>query len=657
MAVEASAAVGTEKVFVGRQRELSLLLDQFAPAGAVVSFVTGPAGVGKSALLSRLAAAAAERRREVVALDCRTIEPTEAGFVAALGKALGFDKPEATLSDVVALVAGGPPSLLVLDNYEVFRLVDTWLRQELVPALPTGARLVIAGREPPVARWITTLNPLVLVLGPLRQHESVELLRAFEVPDELAGRVAEFVRGHPLALQLAASTARARPELGPEDIATHHAVGELAELYLEGVDDPSTREAIEAASVLRRLNVGLLEALLPGASGRESYERLRALPFVESRHDGLVLHEAVRDAIAASLQAADPVRYREYRRRGWRRLRAELHDVSSAGLRRDSAELWRYSADMVYIFGNPAVREAYFPSGAQSVAVEPARPDDWPAIARIAARHLDVEEAELVERWWRDAPHTFVVARDRDSLVIAFLIFVDGKSIVPLAVPEDPVVRQWADDLRAQPLARGQLAQGLRLWVDLDHGDAPCAAQAAGFLDCKRSYMALRPRLARMYLAMRDAPTYQPLLEQLEFRMLEAGPVRLGSATYTTGRLDFGAGSVDGWLARLVAAELGLDEDSPLDASSQEIAIDGRRVPLSQLEYGVMASLDRRAGRAVSRGQLIEEVWDYEFAGGSNIVDSVVRSLRRKLAPHGSLVETVRGIGYRLPQGWEAQLR
>jgi AAA ATPase domain len=654
MAVHTPAA---GKAFVGRRRELDLLLDQLGPTGSAVSFVTGVAGIGKSALLSRFAAAAVERGCSAIELDCRTIEPTQQGFLAALGQALDVPEPGSTLKQVVARLALGRPVLLALDNYEVFRLVDSWLRQELVPVLPADVRLVIAGREPPVARWLATVDPLVLVLGPLRHGEAVDLLGALEVPEELAERVAELVRGYPLALALAASTARARPDLGPEDIATHRAVDELAGLYLEGVDDPLTREAIEAASVLRRVNVGLMEALLPEVSGRESYERLRALPFIESRHDGLVLHEAVRDAIAASLQAADPVRYREYRRRGWRRLRAELREVGSAGLRRDSAELWRYSGDMVYIFGNPAVREAYFPSGAQSVAVEPARPDDWPAVARIAARHLGEEEERLVERWWQEAPHTFVVGRDRDSLVIAFLIFVDGKSIVPLAVPEDPVVRQWADDLRAEPLARGQLAQGLRLWLDVDHADAPCAAQAAGFLDCKRSYMALRPHLARMYLAMRDAPTYQPLLEQLEFRMLEAGPAEVGSVAYTTGRLDFGAGSVDGWLARLVAAELALDEESPLDESSQEIAIDGYRVPLTRLEFGVVASLDQRAGRAVSRRQLIEEVWGYEYVGGSNIVDSVVRSLRRKLGQNASLVETVRGIGYRLPQGWETQLR
>ena len=43
--------------------------------------------------------------------------------------------------------------MLVLDHYEVFRLMDTWLRQVLVPALPDSARLLLASREQPVAAW------------------------------------------------------------------------------------------------------------------------------------------------------------------------------------------------------------------------------------------------------------------------------------------------------------------------------------------------------------------------------------------------------------------------------------------------------------------------------------------------------------------------
>ena len=62
--------------------------------------------------------------------------------------------------------------------------------------------------------------------------------------------------------------------------------------------------------------------------------------------------------------------------------------------------------------------------------------------------------------------------------------------------------------------------------------------------------------------------------------------------------LDFGPSSVDGWLARLVAAELGMEEDSLLDGAARELVLNGRRVGLTKLEFGAMEFLHGRAGEA-----------------------------------------------------------
>jgi DNA-binding response OmpR family regulator len=76
--------------------------------------------------------------------------------------------------------------------------------------------------------------------------------------------------------------------------------------------------------------------------------------------------------------------------------------------------------------------------------------------------------------------------------------------------------------------------------------------------------------------------------------------------------------------------------------------LDGRRVPLSPLEFGVFDCLSAQTGNAVSRATLIEEVWGHKYLGGSNVVDVVIRSLRKKLGDDGPTIETVRGLGYRL---------
>jgi DNA-binding response OmpR family regulator len=69
-------------------------------------------------------------------------------------------------------------------------------------------------------------------------------------------------------------------------------------------------------------------------------------------------------------------------------------------------------------------------------------------------------------------------------------------------------------------------------------------------------------------------------------------------------------------------------------------------LPLTRLEFLVLKELMEHAGQAVSKGQLLESVWGYDFDPGSNIVGVCVRRLRAKIGEH--LIKTVRGEGYSL---------
>ena len=61
-----------------------------------------------------------------------------------------------------------------------------------------------------------------------------------------------------------------------------------------------------------------------------------------------------------------------------------------------------------------------------------------------------------------------------------------------------------------------------------------------------------------------------------------------------------------------------------------------------------MEYLGQRMGQAVSIADLLEDVWGQAFDGGSNVVDAVVRGLRKKLGSRAVMLETVQGVGYRL---------
>ena len=250
-----------------------------------------------------------------------------------------------------------------------------------------------------------------------------------------------------------------------------------------------------------------------------------------------------------------------YRRAVWRELRDEMGEAAPA-------ELWRYTADMLYLLDNPVVREAFFPSDAQPLAVEPVRVADHATVVAIARRHEGPESAALLERWMLAAPATCSVMRDRDNMVVGFSMLLTGAMIRPPLVADDPVVESWARHLRDHPLGRGEVALGLRRWLDVERGEAPGATQAASWLDAKRTYMELRPALRRMYVVVQDVPTYWPVVEQLGFRPLDGGGAVLDGVGYASVVLDFGPGSVDGWLAGLIAAELGVDSELSIDASS-----------------------------------------------------------------------------------------
>jgi hypothetical protein len=624
---------------LGRGAELASLMKR-VEAGEI-AYVHGLPGIGKSALLDALAEQARAGRVNVIALDCRAVEPTERGFLRAAG---GF----ADLGDLVAHVRElAPPVVFVLDQYEVFRLMDTWIRRTLMPALPAGAALVLGCRERPVAGWFGVSGFRAIPLAPLAESDARELLGVHGVGPAEAARLNRIARGHPLALVLASAGSAENPQLRLEDAAMARVIDELSRLYFEDVDDPLTRTALEAASVVRRATESVLDAMLDG-DGADALRRLFGLPFVAPGRDGTVVHEAVRDAVAGFLRSTNPVRYRDYRRAAWRRIRDEMRSAAPA-------ELWRYTADTLYLLDNPVVREAFFPSDAQQFAVEPATAGDGPAIREIARRHDRPESARLLERWWAVAPSAFSVSRARDGAVAGFFVLLDGSMIRPGLVGDDPVVEAWSRDLQSHPLRRGEVPLGLRRWLDRDCGEAPCATQAACWLDVKRTYMALRPALRRMYVVVRDVPSYWPAVRELGFRPLGPAPVVLDGAEYASVVLDFGPGSVDGWLVNVLAAELGLADEPALDVDSRELTVQGRPVALTPLEFGLFRHLREHEGHAVTRPDLLREVWGTDH-GGSNVVDAVVRALRVKLGAGASAVESVRGRGYRLREDWRSRL-
>lgn len=95
--------------------------------------------------------------------------------------------------------------------------------------------------------------------------------------------------------------------------------------------------------------------------------------------------------------------------------------------------------------------------------------------------------------------------------------------------------------------------------------------------------------------------------------------------------------------ARLRYADLEMDEDG------HQVWRHGQLVELSPTEFALLRYLLLNAGRVLSKAQILDHVWSYDFGGDSGIVESYIRYLRRKIDVFDPpLVQTVRGVGYTL---------
>jgi DNA-binding response OmpR family regulator len=87
-----------------------------------------------------------------------------------------------------------------------------------------------------------------------------------------------------------------------------------------------------------------------------------------------------------------------------------------------------------------------------------------------------------------------------------------------------------------------------------------------------------------------------------------------------------------------------------IDVGGREVERGGRPVELSSLEFDLLLALARAPGRALTRRQLLEKVWGWDFYGDERVVDVHIRSIRKALgdpADAPELIGTVRGVGYK----------
>jgi two-component system OmpR family response regulator len=91
-------------------------------------------------------------------------------------------------------------------------------------------------------------------------------------------------------------------------------------------------------------------------------------------------------------------------------------------------------------------------------------------------------------------------------------------------------------------------------------------------------------------------------------------------------------------------------EDLTVNLLTREVTRAKRKIELTTREFALLESLMRSPGRVMTRAQICEQVWDYNFDPGTNLVEVYVQRLRKKVDDGAAvkLIETIRGVGYRM---------
>lgn len=641
--------VSEQNDFFGRQNELAFLEQACLLDGPDVMGLYGLAGIGKSSLLEQFLKRLAEQNQQSIFFDCQLIAPTPAAFLLALSQQLAIKAN--TIEQLIAVLdEATTPLLLILDQFESFRLLETWLRCDFMPKVQSKIRLIFAGRIKPDNQWLIHCPKncvfKCLKLETLSTIEAAAYLTSVGLTEESASVINQFSDGHPLALRLASAVILEQPTRQINTASFDNTIQTLADYFVDDIKDPKLRQAIEATATVRRVSETVLAGMLNVADASNIYHQLSEIEFIECRSDGLSLHDVLKNAIVFSLKAKSPRRHSEYRNRAWRVLKIEMQTASSS-------TFWRYTADIIYLIDNPVIRDAFFPANDhREYSVEPAQADDFDAIMNIVRRHEPQSSHGSYQHWWQTLPETFYKVKNSDDKIVGFYCLINPEQLDASELKKDPVIDYWWQDLQKRTVqAKRPCALFVRRWLSIEEGEALSGVQAACWLDIKRAYMAMRPNLHYVYMAIEDVMPFASIAKDLGFVILSK-QITLNGRPLTTAFLDFGEASFEGWISRTLMHEIeSAGEKASLpywfDKHAHQVILNQKRRDLTPLEFGVLSTLIANEGIAITRIELLDKVWDIHYDGASNVVDTVVASLRKKLLNKASFVQTVRGVGYR----------
>jgi DNA-directed RNA polymerase specialized sigma24 family protein len=546
--------------FAGRAIEKALFESALTAAELpfYLLYIFGPGGVGKTTLLGEFAYLCDQAKIPAVLLDARNIDPSPESFITALQLALELTPPESPLQ---ALAARSQRLVILIDTYEKFGPLDSWLREVFLPQLPQDILVVIAGQLPPSPAWAADpgWQSLVRVL-PLRNFtpaESRVYLTKCEVPVEQHQAILDFTHGHPLALSLVADVFAQRhdtlrsfkPEVAPDVIKT------LLEQLVQKVPGPAHRAALEACALVHLTTEAVLAAMLAIPDVHELFEWLRSLSCIESGPSGLFPHDLAREALIADLRWRNPDWYAELHHRARTYYANRLQQMRG---QEQQALLMEYT----YLHrDNPVVRPFFSQFQAQwsehgGLLTDIAREPDWPALAEMVAQHEGEESARLAGHWFARQPDRVQVLRDAQQQPVGLIMLLALQRASAEDLSADPATRVAWDYLqRSASLRTGECATFFRFWLARDNYQAISSAQGYLFIIMVQHYL-ITPGLAFTFLPCAEPNFWLPIFAYADLARLPELDFEVGGRRYGVYGHDWRAVPPIAWLDLLAEREI-----------------------------------------------------------------------------------------------------
>ncbi|MFN8456060.1 MAG: ATP-binding protein [Anaerolineae bacterium] len=518
----------------------------------------GPGGVGKTTLMGELAYLCDQAKTSAILIDARNVDPSPESFIGTLQLALGLTPPDSPLQ---ALAVRPQRQVILIDTYEKFGPLDSWLREVFLPELPADTLVVAAGQNPLSRGWSADPGWQSLVRAvPLRNfspEESRDYLTRREVPAEQHRAILDFTYGYPLALSLIADVFAQRhdplrpfkPEAAPDIIKT------LLEQLVQQVPGPAHRAALEACALVYLTTEALLSAMLNFPDVHELFEWLRGLSCIESGPFGLFPHDLAREALTADLRWRNPDWYAELHSRARSYYSTRLQHTTG---QEQQAILTQY----IYLHrDNPAVRPFFTQLQAQwsetgGLMTDIGREPDWPLLVEMVKQHEGEDSAWLATHWFARQPNRVQVLRNAEQRPAGFLLLLALDQATPADLAEDTVAQAaWQYLQRSAPLRPGEKATLFRFWLAQDAYQSISPVQGTIFILMVQHYLTT-PGLAFTFLPCTNPDFWLPIFAYADLARLAELDFEVQGQRYGIYGHDWRAVPPIAWLDLLAQREI-----------------------------------------------------------------------------------------------------